>query len=118
MLIAAIILAVLVVLAIAAGFFFASSSMSIRRQTLDEAKKWQEDHYDLSWYDPLEKTDYQVTSYDGYVLNVELIRNPVPADKYILLSHGYTDNRFGSLKYTKMYLDLGFNVIVYDMRGL
>jgi len=117
MLIAAIILAVLVVLAIAAGFFFASSSMSIRRQTLDEAKKWQEDHYDLSWYDPLEKTDYQVTSYDGYVLNVELIRNPVPADKYILLSHGYTDNRFGSLKYTKMYLDLGFNVIVYDLRG-
>ena len=117
MLIALIILAVLVVLAIAAGFFFASSSMSIRRQTLDEARKWQEDHYDLSWYDPLEKTEYQVTSYDGYVLNAELIRNPIPADKYVLLSHGYTDNRFGSLKYTKMYLDLGFNVIVYDLRG-
>ena len=117
MLIALIILAVLVVLAIAAGFFFASSSMSIRRQTLDEARKWQEDHYDLSWYDPLEKTEYQVTSYDGYVLNAELISNPIPADKYVLLSHGYTDNRFGSLKYTKMYLDLGFNVIVYDLRG-
>ena len=109
MLIAIIILAVLVVLAIAAGFFFASSSMSIRRQTLDEARKWQEDHYDLSWYDPLEKPEYQVTSYDGYVLNAELISNPIPADKYVLLSHGYTDNRFGSLKYTKMYLDLGFN---------
>ena len=117
MLIALIILAVLVVLAIAAGFFFASSSMSIRRQTLDEARKWQEDHYDLSWYDPLEKTEYQVTSYDGYVLNAELIRNPIPADKYVLLSHGYTDNRFGALKYTKMYLDLGFHVIVYDLRG-
>jgi len=117
MLIALIILAVLVVLAIAAGFFFASSSMSIRRQTLDEARKWQEDHYDLSWYDPLEKTEYQVTSYDGYVLNAELIGNPIPADKYVLLSHGYTDNRFGALKYTKMYLDLGFHVIVYDLRG-
>ena len=117
MLIALIILAVLVVLAIAAGFFFASSSMSIRRQTLDEARKWQEDHYDLSWYDPLEKTEYQVTSYDGYVLNAELISNPIPADKYVLLSHGYTDNRFGALKYTKMYLDLGFHVIVYDLRG-
>ena len=52
-----------------------------------------------------------------YTLNVELIRNPEAADKYILLSHGYTDNRFGSLKYAKMYLDLGFNVIVYDLRG-
>ena len=101
------ILAVLLVLIIGAGFFFASSSMGIRRQTLDEARKWQEEHYDLSWYDPLEKTDYQVASYDGYMLNVELIRNPEVTDKYILLSHGYTDNRFGSLKYTKMYLDLG-----------
>ena len=73
MLIAAIILASFVVLVIAAGFFFASSSMSLKKQTLDEARKWQEDHYDLSWYDPLEKMDYQVTSYDGYVLNVELI---------------------------------------------
>ena len=68
MFIVAVILAALLVLTVAAGFFFASSSMSIRRQTLDEARKWQEDHYDLSWYEPLEKTDYQVTSYDGYVL--------------------------------------------------
>ena len=62
------ILAVLLILIIGAGFFFASSSMGIRRQTLDEARKWQEEHYDLSWYDPLEKTDYQVASYDGYTL--------------------------------------------------
>ncbi len=113
----AVLLVLLAVMAIAAGFFFASASMRIRRQTLPEARKWQEEHYDLSWYDPLEKTDYQVTSYDGYVLNVELIRNPTPSDTLILLSHGYTDNRFGSLKYTKMYLDLGFNVVVYDLRG-
>ena len=113
----AVIQAVVIALMIAVGFFFASSSMSIRRQTLDEARKWQEDHYDLSWYDPLDKTDYQVTRYDGYVLNVEMIRNPEASDKLILLSHGYTDNRFGSLKYTKMYLDLGFNVVVYDLRG-
>ena len=59
------ILTVLFILTTAAGFFFASSSMRIRRQTLDEARQWQEDHYDLSWYDPLEKMDYQVTSYNG-----------------------------------------------------
>ena len=117
MFIVAVILTALIVLTVAAGFFFASSSMSIRRQTLDEARKWQEDHYDLSWYDPLEKLDYQLTSYDGYLLNVEIIRNPAPSDKYILLSHGYTDNRCGALKYTKMYLDLGFNAVVYDLRG-
>ena len=64
--------------------------MSIRRQTLDEARKWQEDHYDLSWYEPLEKTNYHVTSYDGFVLNDELIRNPATADKFI--EHGRKRN--------------------------
>ncbi len=99
------------------GFFFASFSMGIRRQTLEEARKWQEEHYDLSWYDPLKKESYTVSSYDGYVLHVQLLKNPAGSDQYVLISHGYTDNRYGALKYAKMYLDFGFNVIVYDLRG-
>lgn len=112
-----IIAVVLLVLLVCIGFFFAGYSMTIRRQTLDEARAWQEAHYDLSWYDPLEKEDYTVTSYDGYVLHAQFLRNPEPTDKYILISHGYTDNRFGALKYAKMYLDQSFHVIVYDLRG-
>ena len=112
-----IIAVVLLILLVCIGFFFAGYSMTIRRQTLDEARAWQEAHYDLSWYDPLEKEDYTVTSYDGYVLHAQFLRNPEPTDKYILISHGYTDNRFGALKYAKMYLDQSFHVIVYDLRG-
>ena len=111
------IVAALLILLAGFGFFFANYSMSIRRQTLEEARAWQEAHYDLSWYDPLEKEDYTVTSYDGYILHAQFLRNPVRTDRYILISHGYTDNRFGALKYAKMYLDQAFNVIVYDLRG-
>ena len=46
-----------------------------------------------------------------------LLRNPEPTGKYIILSHGITDNRFGSLKYVRMYLDFGYNCIIYDLRG-
>ena len=112
-----IISAVLLILIAGIGFFFANYSMSIRRQTLEEARAWQESHYDLSWYDPLEKADYTVKSYDGYVLHAQYLRNTESTDRYVLISHGYTDNRFGALKYAKIYLDSGFNIIVYDLRG-
>ena len=99
------------------GFYLAGYSMRIPSMTLEQARAWQEAHYDISWYDGLQKTDYTVSSDDGYVLHAQLIQNPTPKSRYIIISHGYTDNRFGTLKYAKMYLDLGFNVIVYDLRG-
>lgn len=112
-----IILAVLCALFVALGFFLADYSMKIRRQTLEQARQWQSEHYDISWYDTIKKQDYTVKSYDGYVLHVQKIFNSQPTDRYVLISHGYTDNHIGSLKYTRMYLDLGFNVILYDLRG-
>ena len=104
-------------LAAALGFFLASFSMRIRPQTLEEARAWQEAHYDLSWYDGLKKENYTVSVEDGTPLHVQALFNPVPSDRFVLISHGYTDNRFGALKYAGLYLDLGFSVIVYDLRG-
>lgn len=111
-----IVIAVLALTALA-GFFTARFTLGNRRQTLEEARAWQEGHYDLSWYDPLPKADYTVESFDGYSLHVQLLKNPADAGKYVLISHGYTDNRCGALKYAKLYLDLGFHMIVYDLRG-
>ena len=112
-----IVILVLVVLVFALSWYLAAYSMRIRGQTLEEAWAWQTDHYDLSWYDALEKEPYVVSCEDGYELHALFLKNPVPSDRYILISHGYTDNRFGALKYARMYLDLGFHVIVYDLRG-
>ena len=99
------------------GCLLAAFSMRIKRQTLAEARAWQEEHYDLSWYDPLEKEDYTVRCRDGYLLHVQRLCNPKPANRAVIISHGLTDNRFGALKYTKPYLDMGFDVIIYDLRG-
>ena len=109
--------AILVIGGVVIGWLMAGYTMSIHPQTLEEARKWQEDHYDLSWYDRLEKQDYTVDSYDGYTLHVQLLRNPGGSTKYVILSHGYTDNRIGSMKYAWIYLELGFHVIAYDLRG-
>ena len=109
--------AVILILVFALGYALMSYAMGIRRQTLAGARQWQEEHYDLSWFDPAEKTAYTLQGEDGYVLHALMIRNPAPSDRYVIISHGYTDNRFGALKYAKIWLDLGFNVIVYDLRG-
>ncbi|MBO7422116.1 MAG: alpha/beta fold hydrolase [Oscillospiraceae bacterium] len=108
----------LLVLSVALGAGMAVFSCHIRRQTLEQAMAWQAAHYDISWYEGMEKTDYTVKSYDGYELHVQFLANPERVtDRYVVLSHGYSDNRLGSLKYAMVYFHLGYNVIVYDLRG-
>ena len=108
---------ILIILYLCLCSWMAGYVMTGERQTFEEAFKWQSDHYDTSYYESLEKTDYSVEGENGYILHVQFLKNPVATDRYMLLSHGYTDNRFGSLKYVKMYLDYGFNCIIYDLRG-
>jgi len=119
MVIIGIVIAVLVVLIILAGFLIAGLIMAVKPCSLEEARAWQEkeEHVDLSWYDPLEKKDYTVPSYDGYILHAQFLKNPGDTDRFVIISHGNTGNRFGSMKYASMYLEKGFNVIVYDLRG-
>lgn len=113
----AIVIVILLALVICLTLWLPSFVMKGKRQTLREAFKWQSDHYDTSFYKTLKKKDYTVKGDQGYVLHVELLKNPKVSYKYIILSHGYTDNRMGSLKYVKMYLQLGYNCIIYDLRG-
>ncbi len=115
--IAGIIIIVLLAGALAAGYVLSGVILQANRQTLEEAIAWQKDHYDISWFDGIDTDEYTVAGYEGYTLHVMLCRNPVMSDKYIIISHGHTDNRYGDLKYMKMYLDHGFNCVVYDLRG-
>ena len=112
-----VVLCVLVIAFTAFAFWLPSFVMTGKRQTTEEAFAWQSEHYDTSFYADLDKTDYVVKGFEDYELHVELLENPTPSDRYIILSHGYTDNRMGSLKYVPMYLELGFNCIIYDLRG-
>ena len=112
-----IILCVLLILFAAFAFWMPGFVMTGKRQTLSEALAWQSDHYDASFYTDLNKTAYTVEGFEGYTLHVERLENPNPTQHYVILSHGYTDNRMGSLKYVQMYLELGFNCIIYDLRG-
>ena len=92
------------------GWALAGYALRIRPQTLEEARRWQEEHYDLSWYDGLDKEDYTAVADDGYSLHVQRLVNPAGGRGCVIISHGYTDNRLGALKYARNYLDMGLDV--------
>lgn len=73
----------------------------------------------LKDYDSLPKQKYDVISFDGYIIHGEYI--PAAEDpgkgRFVILTHGYTYDRLGSVKYMHIYRDMGFNCIEYDLRG-
>ena len=95
----------------------ASFAVSGRRQTFEESMKWQSERYDTSFYGDSEKEEYTVEGDEGYLLHVQLLKAPSGSGRYVIITHGITDNRAGALKYARFYRDLGYNCIIYDLRG-
>ena len=86
-------------------------SFEFRVQDLRQHGRWED-------YDKLKKVPYTVEMSDGYVLHATFIPAGVESDRYVIISHGFGDNRLGSAKYALMYHALGFNSIIYDTRGM
>ena len=105
------------VLFIAACIFLASYVVNGKRQTFEEALKWQSERYDTSFYNEAEKQNYTVQGDEGYLLHVQLLKAPQKSSRYVIITHGFTDNRMGALKYARFYRELGFNCVIYDIRG-
>ena len=89
-----------------------------RRQTMEESWNWELEHCpncrDLRRE---EFTDYGVTASDGYKLHCSYYPAKQPSNLYVILVHGYTDTRWGMLKYLQFYRDMNIHCILYDQRG-
>ncbi|MBR4929061.1 MAG: alpha/beta hydrolase, partial [Oscillospiraceae bacterium] len=78
------------VLFIAACIFLASYVVNGKRQTFEEALKWQSERYDTSFYNEAEKQDYTVQGDEGYLLHVQLLKAPQESSRYVIITHGFT----------------------------
>lgn len=88
-----------------------------RYTSLEKAQKIAEDAGFWREYDKLEKEELEIASYDGYLLKAFYVPAPQKSDKYVIISHGYTYNRYGSLRYLHMFRSFGYNCLIYDNRG-
>lgn len=65
-------------------------------------------------FDQYESEKWNILSFDGYILHGNLIKGN--SDKFVIITHGYTYTRWGSVKYTHIFHKLGYNVYIYDLR--
>lgn len=68
-------------------------------------------------YDRMPKEAYKIAMADGYQLQAYVIPAETKTDNYVVISHGYSYNCYGSVKYVLMFHELGYNCIIYDNRG-
>jgi len=64
----------------------------------------------------LESFNVSIKSSFGYELSGTYIFNSKPTNNTVILVHGIGCDRWESMKYSDMYLDMGFNVLAYDSR--
>lgn len=111
-----VILVVLVVLTIISCLMAAYVARP-RCTSLEKAKKIAEDAGFWRDYDQMEREELEIESYDGYRLKAFYVPASQKSDKYVIISHGYTYNRYGSLRYLHMFRSFGYNCLIYDDRG-
>lgn len=84
------------------------------RPTYEQAKEIEKSKNFWGDYDSYDKEEWNIESYDGYILHGVLIKNT--SSKYVIVTHGYMYNRLGSIKYANIFYKLGYNVYIYDLR--
>ncbi|QLY40712.1 alpha/beta hydrolase [Hujiaoplasma nucleasis] len=88
----------------------------VRKLSVTRLEESERDTSLIPFYDKNKTNEYMIKSKYGYDLAVyELITNDKNKD-FVLIDHGYTYSHYGSIKYAKMMMDLGFNVVMYDHR--
>ncbi len=85
-------------------------------KTLAQERDWEIENDLWGDFDQAQRESYTVSGMDGYTLHCERILTDAQSRKYVILTHGYTSNRYGTVKYIPTFQKLGYNCIIYDCR--
>ncbi|QOH66819.1 hypothetical protein DKG78_11865 [Bacillus amyloliquefaciens] len=103
---------------LAAGFAFTNLIMFMKKKTDEDIMKKEtaDGHDRFDSFQAMEKEEAVILSRHGYEIKGFYIA-PHHTANTMIICHGVTVNSFNSLKYMDLFLDLGWNVLVYDHRG-
>lgn len=87
-----------------------------KRYTREAAEKEQRSHGSWGAFDSYPKEALDITCRDGYLLHGTFIPAKEPSNRYVIITHGYTYTREGSVKYANIFHTLGYHVYLYDLR--
>lgn len=128
--IVSVVLAVIVVLLLAAyfgvGAFFYSIALNPKNNSLKHGdaqtpkQEWEHDFDEHNeWFDNSGYTTVSMTSSDkrSYKLNAYQLLQPIATDKWVVAIHGYRGNALTMRYQAYCYYQMGFNVLMPDLRG-
>lgn len=73
---------------------------------------------DIEWL--LTSSNYEdeyINSFDNLKLHAYKILNPQPTNKWVISVHGYTSEGRKMSSYSKKYYDMGYNILIPDLRS-
>ncbi|WP_071396962.1 alpha/beta hydrolase [Bacillus tuaregi] len=99
------------------GVYFTNRIMYIKKkdEQLILNREKNAGRFDPDEFQYLPKREVSIPSPFGYELKMILVE-PHSAKHYIIISHGVTENKINSIKYMKLFLERGFNAVIYDHR--
>ncbi|MCZ2259560.1 alpha/beta hydrolase [Sporosarcina sp. G11-34] len=80
----------------------------LQRETL--AKR-----FDEKWYEIVQKKELWIDSPNDYLLKAIFLK-PLQTQNTVIICHGVTENKINSIKYARLFEQLGFNSVIYDHR--
>lgn len=99
------------------GIFLSNQLMYIKKKDdkfiLNREKE--AGRFDPIQFEQLPKREILISSPFGYPIKMIVIE-PFQTNKYMIFCHGVTENKTNSVKYMNIFLQRGFNAIIYDHR--
>lgn len=99
------------------GFYVSNRIMYMRKKEDDFIfqREMEAGRVDPTELERLPKREILIPSHFGYHLKA-LVIEPHNTNRYIIFCHGVTENKVNSIKYLNLFLERGFNGIIYDHR--
>lgn len=111
------IISAILLLVLCAGYYL--SFKTLKPKTADYKASYQREvekqNFNDKWFSSLINEEIYIDSHEGLRLHGIWFPNE-GSEKSVILSHGYTVNLYSSVKYMKMFMDRGFNVLLIDHR--
>lgn len=99
------------------GVYITNRLMFLQKKDDEEIYLREKDagHLRPDEYEALPKREVSISSSFGYTLKAVLVE-PHETSRYIIIAHGVTQSKTNSVKYMNLFLDRGFNAVIYDHR--
>lgn len=99
------------------GIYTTNRIMFIKNKNEEEILKRDEEAglLKLTEFNALPKREISILSPYGYSLNATVVE-PWQTNRYMIFCHGVTESKLSSVKYMNLFINRGYNAVIYDQR--